>query len=145
MASIIIISLTLLVGLLLFLIFKRQRSESTTKSTQPLLLMQRHVESLRTDVRNSLPHITENVAQQLAMITQQIQSQTNAVESHLDNAARVGHASNTQGIHLDHACKKYEEADKRLSDFEGRLENITEHTLTDGRPTRPVEEQKLLI
>lgn len=36
------------------------------------------------------------------------------------------------GTHLDNAQKKYDDADKRLSNFEGRLENIAEHRLTDG-------------
>jgi len=35
------------------------------------------------------------------------------------------------GTHIDNARKKYEDADKKLSNFEGRLENIAEHTLSD--------------
>ena len=41
------------------------------------------------------------------------------------------------GSHLDNARKKYEEADKKLTHFEDRLENITNKSLTEG-------EQKLL-
>jgi DNA recombination protein RmuC len=41
------------------------------------------------------------------------------------------------GSHLDNARKKYEEADKKLTHFEDRLENITSKSLTEG-------EQKLL-
>lgn len=37
------------------------------------------------------------------------------------------------GTHLDNAHKKYEEADKRLSNFENRLTNISEQTLTSNQ------------
>jgi DNA recombination protein RmuC len=36
------------------------------------------------------------------------------------------------GTHIDNARKKYEDADKKLSNFEGRLENIAEHSLPDS-------------
>ena len=36
------------------------------------------------------------------------------------------------GTHLDNARKKYEDTDKKLSNFEGKLENISEHTLGEG-------------
>lgn len=38
------------------------------------------------------------------------------------------------GTHLDNARKKYEDADKKLSNFEGKLENIAEHSITEGTP-----------
>jgi DNA recombination protein RmuC len=41
------------------------------------------------------------------------------------------------GSHIDNARKKFEEADKKLTHFEDRLENITQKSLTEG-------EQKLL-
>jgi hypothetical protein len=36
------------------------------------------------------------------------------------------------GVHLDNAGKKYEEADKRLSKFESRLDGVADHTLQEG-------------
>ncbi|MBI4809981.1 MAG: DNA recombination protein RmuC [Ignavibacteriales bacterium] len=38
------------------------------------------------------------------------------------------------GTHLDNARKKYEDADKKLSNFEGKLENIAEHSITEETP-----------
>ena len=45
---------------------------------------------------------------------------------------KVRDAFETLGTHLDNAHKKYEEADKRLSSFENKLESVTDHSLTDG-------------
>lgn len=44
---------------------------------------------------------------------------------------KVREVFDTLGTHLDNARKKYDESDKKLSNFEGRLENIAEHTLSD--------------
>lgn len=44
---------------------------------------------------------------------------------------KVREVFDTLGTHLDNARKKYDESDKKLSNFEGRLENIAEHTLND--------------
>ncbi len=49
--------------------------------------------------------------------------------------SKVRDAFSTLGSHLDNARKKYDEADKRLSSFEDRLENAAEKTL----PAHPVE------
>jgi DNA recombination protein RmuC len=35
------------------------------------------------------------------------------------------------GTHLDNARKKYDEADKRLTNFEDRLSNVAEHALQE--------------
>ncbi len=51
--------------------------------------------------------------------------------------ARVRDAFSVLGTHLDNAHKKYEEADKRLTSFEGRLLTVAERTLQD-------EQEKLL-
>jgi DNA recombination protein RmuC len=45
---------------------------------------------------------------------------------------RVREVFDILGTHLDNARKKYEEADKRLSSFEGRLENVAPQKLSDG-------------
>ncbi|HZY10200.1 MAG TPA: DNA recombination protein RmuC [Bacteroidota bacterium] len=75
-------------GVIIFLT-RKQHSQTSTDSAQSALLMQQHLESLRSDVRNSIQHLTENVNQQLSLVNQQIQSQTNTVGNRLDNAARV--------------------------------------------------------
>ncbi|MBI4549064.1 MAG: DNA recombination protein RmuC, partial [Ignavibacteriae bacterium] len=58
--------------------------------------------------------------------------------------AKVRETFDTVGTHLDNARKKYEEADKRLSNFETKLENTTEHTLSSAQPSRALDDQKLL-
>jgi len=42
---------------------------------------------------------------------------------------RVREVFDVLGTHLDNARKKYDEADKRLSTFEGKLEGVAEHSL----------------
>ncbi|HMD13513.1 MAG TPA: DNA recombination protein RmuC, partial [Bacteroidota bacterium] len=42
---------------------------------------------------------------------------------------RVREVFDVLGTHLDNARKKYDEADKRLSSFEGKLEGVAEHVL----------------
>ena len=51
--------------------------------------------------------------------------------------SKVRDAFTTLGSHLDNAHKKYEEADRRLTNFEDRLSNVAERTLAE-------EQEKLL-
>jgi len=64
------------------------------------------------------------------------------------DVTRVREVFDTLGTHLENARKKYEEADKRLSNFEGRLENITDYKLTEREsarmPALPVEGNALI-
>jgi DNA recombination protein RmuC len=54
--------------------------------------------------------------------------------------ARVREAFGTLGTHLENARRKYDEADKRLSNFEGRLESIAGETASKPLLAREVEE-----
>jgi DNA recombination protein RmuC len=58
---------------------------------------------------------------------------------------KVRDAFDTLGLHLDNAQKKYGDADKRLSNFEAKLENISEHRLTEGEQPASVHPEQLLI
>ncbi len=89
MEFVVILVLAVVIALLVIILIKRRTSQTSPDNAQPLLLMQQHVESLRTDLRESLKNITDNVNIQLAAVTQQIQSQTGNVASRLDNAASV--------------------------------------------------------
>ena len=64
------------------------------------------------------------------------------------DVTRVREVFDTLGSHLENARKKYEEADKRLSNFEGRLENIAEYEPSERASTRsspiPAGEKELL-
>ncbi|MBI1804294.1 MAG: DNA recombination protein RmuC [Ignavibacteriae bacterium] len=52
----------------------------------------------------------------------------------------------TMGIHLDNARKKYDDADKRLSNFEGKLERIADDRLASDQPSAAaLEEAKLFV
>jgi DNA recombination protein RmuC len=85
------------------------------------LLVQQHVESLRTDLRDSLQHITETVNQQLATVNQQLQSQTTSVGSRLDNAARViGDVQKNLG-ELGQATKEIKELGQGVNKLEELL------------------------
>ena len=75
-------SLCLFLCVLVFLLaFKRWSLRSGADNSDAMVLMHQQVESLRTDLRDSLHHVTENVGQQLFLVTQQLQSQTNTVGS----------------------------------------------------------------
>lgn len=92
MEFIIISILTLLLisaaGIVIFLT-RKQHPQASPDAAQSILLIQQHVESLRSDLRNSIQHLTENVNHQLSSVNQQIQSQTHTVGNRLDNAARL--------------------------------------------------------
>jgi DNA recombination protein RmuC len=65
--------------------------------------------------------------------------------SHLQiDIQRVRDVFDTLGTHLDNARKKYDEADKRLSNFENRLENTSEHALGEKQSDQASQEKKLL-
>jgi len=52
------------------------------------------------------------------------------------DVSKVREAFGTLGSHLDNARKKYDEADKRLTNFEDRLENVVEKALPADQPER---------
>jgi DNA recombination protein RmuC len=52
---------------------------------------------------------------------------------------RVREVFDVLGSHLENARKKYDEADKRLSTFEGRLEQIADRSMSDARPATLVD------
>jgi DNA recombination protein RmuC len=47
---------------------------------------------------------------------------------------RVREVFDVLGSHIENARKKYDEAEKRLSTFEGRLEQVSDRTLAEARP-----------
>ena len=113
--------LAVVIALLVFILVKRQPPQTSSDAGQPLLLMQQHVESLRTDLRESLKNITENVNQQLATVTQQIQSQTSNVGSRLDNAANVIRDVQKNLGELGQATREIKELGQSVSKLEELL------------------------
>ena len=65
------------------------RSRKSSDASAGLMMMQQQLESLRSDIRESVQHLTENVNQQLANVTTQLQSQSSTVGNRLDAASRV--------------------------------------------------------
>ena len=119
--EILLIALVLLIAILIFLLFKRQSAAQPQQNDQSMLLMQRQVEELRSDVRNSLQDVAQNVNQQLTSVTQQIQSQTSNVGNRLDNAARViGDVQKNLG-ELGQATKEIKELGQSVSKLEELL------------------------
>ena len=119
--ELVVIILILFVAVLIGLLFKRQARQNLPDQSQSILLMQQHVESLRTDLRASLQSITDSVNQQLSSVTQQIQSQTNNVGSRLDNAARViGDVQKNLG-ELGRATQEIKELGQSVSKLEELL------------------------
>jgi DNA recombination protein RmuC len=71
------------------LLYQRSLSRRQGKEESAFLMMQQQVDSLRTDLRESLSNVSGLIQQQLTMVNQQIQSQTTSVGNRLDNAAKV--------------------------------------------------------
>jgi DNA recombination protein RmuC len=121
MELVVISILAVAVVLLVVFLLKRQPAPEPQDNSQSLLLMQQHVESLRSDVRSSLQNITENLNQQLASVTQQLQSQTSNVGTRLDNAARViGEVQKNLG-ELGKATQEIKELGQNVSKLEELL------------------------
>jgi DNA recombination protein RmuC len=123
--EIILISLAVLIGCLSFLMFYfflRERKQNVRSSDEnPMVVMQQYVESLRSDVRTSLQQVSENVNQQLMMITNQMQSQTSTVGNRLDTAARViGDVQKNLG-ELGQAAKEIKEVGQNVAKLEELL------------------------
>lgn len=88
--TLLVILLILVVCALLVILFLKQRPRQLPDETiSPITMMQQQIEALRTDVRSSMQHVTDNLNQQLVAVGQQLQSQTQSVGNRLDNAARV--------------------------------------------------------
>lgn len=68
----------------------------------------------------------------------------NALAHLQGDLAKVREVFDVVGVHLDNAGKKYEEADKRLSKFESRLEGVADHRLQEGAAS-PVEAGERLL
>jgi uncharacterized protein YoxC len=123
--EIILISLVILVGCLAFfmvyLILRERRLQVSNVNDNPLVVMQQYVESLRTDVRTSLQQVSENVNQQLVMITNQMQSQTSTVGNRLDTAARVICDVQKNLGELGQAAKEIKEVGQNVAKLEELL------------------------
>ena len=61
-----------------------------------------------------------------------------------DDFVTVRETFATMGNHLDNARKKYDEADKRLSNIETKFEQIAEQSLPETQP-RPVRDENVLM
>lgn len=71
-------------------------------------------------------------------IEQSARDVVNSLSRLQGDLSRMREAFDTLGSHIDNARKKFDEVDKRLSNFEGRLETVTEHPpATISR--RPIE------
>lgn len=117
----VILILILVVTFLIILLIRHKSGQLSVEQSHSFLLMQQQIESLRGDVRTSLQHITENVNQQLANVTQQIQTQTGSVGIRLDNAARViGEVQKNLG-ELGKATQEIKELGQSVSKLEEML------------------------
>jgi DNA recombination protein RmuC len=65
-------------------------------------------------------------------VEKQAQEILNSLTRLQGDMGKVREVFDVLGTHIDNAQKKYGDADKRLTSFEGRLENIAEHSLPEG-------------
>ncbi len=136
--EILLIALVILIAVLILLLFKRQPSPQSSQNDQVLILMQQQVESLRSDMRDSLQSVTENVNQQLTSVTNQLQSQTANVGSHLQKvtehvsqqlstvAQQMQSQTSSVGDRLDNAARVIGEVQKNLGELGQATKEIKE-------------------
>jgi DNA recombination protein RmuC len=146
--EIILIILAVLVVVLLFLFLKRQQTPSSADKDQSMLLVQQQVESVRSDVRQSLQQISEAMNSQLAMVASQIQSQTTNVGSRLQQVAenvnqqlntvtqQIQSQTSNVGDRLDNAARVIGEVQKNL----GELGQATKEIKELGQSVSKLEE-----
>lgn len=119
MEYILVALLVVVVALLVYLI--RTRPEKPTSDSGQFLLMQQQIDAMRTDVRESLKNVTDNVNQQLSTVTQQIQSQTGNIGTRLDTAARVVKEVEGKLGQLSQATQEIKELGQNVSKLEELL------------------------
>jgi DNA recombination protein RmuC len=116
--EILLVSLILVCGFLLVLFFRSQQSQ---RNDQSMLMIQQQVEALRAEVRSSLGTVTDNVNRQLVFVSQQLQSQSEAVGSRLDGATRLmGDVQKNLG-ELGQAAREMKELGQSLATLEDLL------------------------
>jgi len=119
--EILFIIILALLSVAVFIIMKQHSRANLSTDAQSMMMMQQHIESLRSDMRNSLQNITDQVGNQLASVTQQIQAQTNTVGNRLDSAARViGDVQRNLG-ELNRATQEMKELGQSMSKLEELL------------------------
>lgn len=113
-----------------------------------MLMIQQQVESVRSDLRQSMQKITESVNSQLGMVAGQIQSQTTSVENRLQvvtenvNAQlgtvtqQIQSQTSSVGDRLDNAAKVIGEVQKNL----GELGQATREIKELGQSVSKLEE-----
>lgn len=116
MTLLLIGSLVLTLSILVIVLFRRAPSPDAASAAA----LQQQVESLRADMRMSLHQIGDMVHQQMAAVTQQMQSQTHTVGDRLDAASRVmGDVQKNLG-ELGRAAEDMKELGQNI----GRLEEL---------------------
>ena len=107
--------------ILVLLLLKRTSGSQTEVQGQTMLLVQKQTDSLRTEIRDNLRTITEQLERQLQFVTSQLQAQTQTVGSRLDNAARViGDVQRNLG-ELDKATREIKELGQSVSKLDNLL------------------------
>ncbi|MBA4312798.1 MAG: hypothetical protein C0417_09230 [Chlorobiaceae bacterium] len=146
--EILLIFLTILSVVLLILFLKRQQASSLADKDQSILLVQQQVESVRSDVRQSLQQVTETMNSQLALVANQIQSQTTNVGSRLQQVAenvnqqlntvtqQIQSQTSNVGDRLDNAARVIGEVQRNL----GELGQATKEIKELGQSVSKLEE-----
>lgn len=120
MEILLVIGIVILCGVIILQWRMGSRVPPVTDSPA-ILLMQQHVEALRTDMRENLRNLNESVGNQLSTITQQVHSQSTSVGNRLDSAARViGDVQKNLG-ELNQATKEMKELGQSMSKLEELL------------------------
>ncbi len=127
MELILIMALTVLLALAggaAVAFYLKQKTLSGTQArdeSASLTVMQNQVESLRSDMRESLKNVSELLNQQLSGVTRQMQTQTDSVGNRLDNAAKViGDVQRNLG-ELGKATEEIKELGQNVSKLEELL------------------------
>ena len=115
-----VILISLLCCILLFALLRSRAPRAGGPDTQTVLLVQQQTDSLRSEMRENLRMVTENINHQLGTVAGQLQSQTQTVGTRLDSAARIiGDVQRNLG-ELQRATEEI----KDLGESVSRLDNL---------------------
>lgn len=107
--------------ILVYLLLKRNFGAQSSAEGQMMHLVQQQTDSLRTEIRENLHAVTENLDRQLHFVATQLQAQTQTVGNHLDTAARViGDVQRNLG-ELDKATREIKELGQSVSKLDNLL------------------------
>ena len=113
--------LAIMCCILVVLLIRRQSGMQSSAQGQATLMIQQQADAIRSELRENLRSMTENLNQQLQFVGTQLQSQTQTGGNRLDNAARVIYDVQTNLGALGKATQEIKELGESVSKLDNLL------------------------